>query len=60
MCHEENLDLFNGTEHHLYRLVAIHWVVEAGLGLVDLLYGWCTIQSIETFEDGGWFVFDKY
>ena len=29
MCHEEILDLLSGSEHHLYWLVAIYWVVEA-------------------------------
>ena len=37
MCHGEHLDLLSVAEHHLYQLVALHWVVEEEDGLVDLL-----------------------
>ena len=37
MIHGENFDLLSGAEHHLYRLVAIHWVVKAEEGLVEIL-----------------------
>ena len=37
MRHGEHLDVLSVAEHHLYRLVAIHWVVEAGESLLGLL-----------------------
>ena len=36
-CAEEHLGLLSDVEHHLYRLVAIHCIVEAEEVLVELL-----------------------